>query len=86
MRIPKRHPQGSSEAINRDHNRAPLGGDSGFHRMQEFSELGAMFEMTIHGGSYTDCRASEYIPDSELPPYGINVKKEVKQSVSNRNV
>jgi len=54
--------------------------------MQEFSELGAMFEMTIHGGSYTDCRASEYIPDSELPPYGINVKKEVKQSVSNRNV
>lgn len=86
MRIRKPPPQGSSEAINRDHNRAPLGGDSGFHRMHEFSELGATFEVAIHGGSYTDCRASEYIPETELPPYGINVKKEVKQSVVSRTV
>ena len=51
--------------------------------MNELSELGATFEMAIYGGSYADCRASEGIPDCDLPEYGINVTKEVniKQSV-----
>lgn len=54
--------------------------------MNELSELGATFEMTIYGGSYADCRASERAPEGDLPTKGINVTKEVEQSIVRRSL
>jgi len=86
MRKRKRNPQGSTDALNPSHPHAPFGRDNGFHRMNELSELGATFEMTIYGGSFADCRASERGPERDLPKKGINVTKEVQQSIVSRSL